>query len=795
MTTPTRDELASRYLEQLPYAPYTVQEEALLAWFESDRGVLVCAPTGMGKTLIAEAALFEALHTRQTAYYTTPLIALTEQKFREMQQAAVRWGFREDDVGLVTGNRSVNPHATVLVVVAEILLNRLLHPDAFDFSKVSSVVMDEFHSFNDPERGIVWELSLALLPKHIRLLLLSATVGNIGEFLVWLNHAHGRSPQLIQSTERKVPLSYTWVPDQLLNEQIQLMADGEDVTRRTPALVFCFNRDECWSVAEQLKGKSLISSDAQKQLVKELDQQDWSHGAGPKLKQILVRGVGVHHAGILPKYRRIVEDLFQRKLLSVCVCTETLAAGINLPARSVVLTTLLKGPPGEKKLIEPSAAHQMFGRAGRPQFDTQGYVYSLAHEDDVKIARWKEKYDTIPDDTKDPNLIKAKKRIQKKMPQRRKNEQYWNEAQFQKLIVAPPGKLASRGALPWRLLAYLLTISPEVERLRAVVRKRLLEPKKLLGSQKTLNHMLLTLWAGGYVKLEPEPPKPAEPGEQPTEAAPAKHEERATGLLGSLILEARREQSAKQDRDDDSDELDDIGGGYAPTLATPTASMHRLLPFRSVNPLYGVFLVDQLTIADRDERIQAFESVLDLPGTVAKLVRVPQPEDMPPGPLAKTRLDEDLISRGLATAEDLYPKAREERMGFERRWAIPLADKLRLLFDSEFPGVRDLRTIAVWSAGDLLKFGGDFHKYISGRDLARQEGMIFRHFLRLVLLCEEFAQVTPAEMTAEEWSADLRLLSDQLAESCRAVDPESTDKALEAAHAAADVVTAESASP
>ncbi len=773
--TPTRDQLAEAYLEQLPYEPYPVQEEALLTYFTAEQGVLVCAPTGTGKTVIAEAALFEALHTGKVAYYTTPLIALTEQKYQEMRDNAERWGFSPDDVGMVTGNRKVNPHARILVVVAEILLNRLLNPEAFDFSEVSAVVMDEFHSFADRERGIVWELSLALLPKHVRLLLLSATVGNSREFIRWLRTSHGRRVELVEGTERRVPLTYQWVGDELLNEQITLMAAGDEETRTTPALVFCFNRDECWSVAEQLKGKSLIDESRRAQLLAEIERHNWSKGVGPKLRQMLIRGVGVHHAGMLPKYRRIVEDLYTRKLLSVCVCTETLAAGINLPARSVVITSLVKGPFGKKRLIDASSAHQIFGRAGRPQFDQRGYVFALAHDDDVKILRWKQKYDAIPEDTKDPGLLKAKKALKKKRPKRRENEQYWEETQFEKLKAAPPGNLSSRGPLPWRLLAYLLSVSPEVGRIQSVIHKRLMASGEIAKGEEALSQMLRTLAIGGYVTLTPEPPRPAE--EQPPEAPPPPKAKNTLSLYFDNTPQARLEQEQAKAKAP-AKQL------YMPELATPTQRLQRLLVFKSVNPLYGDFLVNQLDIASEDERIQALESVMELPGSMLRKLRVPGPDELPPGPLETTRLNEILLRRGLIVA----PAADEDQDddGFEddRPRQPPLAEKLRLLFDSEFPRVEGIRTQSVWAAGELLRFGGDFNKYVTSHDLAKQEGIIFRHTLRLILLCGEFAKLAPAEGDAQQWQAFLRDLSERLTAICRQVDPESTDKMIEEFRAA-----------
>jgi superfamily II DNA/RNA helicase len=789
-----RDQLASEYFDLLPFAPYPVQEEALLAYFTNDQGVLVCAPTGTGKTMIAEAAVYEALRGGTRMYYTTPLIALTDQKFDELRQAVVRWGFAADQVGLVTGNRRVNADAPVLVVVAEILLNRLLNPEAFDFSLVSSVVMDEFHSFNDRERGIVWELTLGLLPTTVRTMLLSATVGNALEFTSWLTRAHGRRLQLVSGTERKVPLQYQWVGDELLADFSEQIAAGDEVARRTPALLFCFSRSQCWTTAELLKGKKLIDKTRQSLLADYLETVDLSEGAGPKLKQLLMRGVGVHHAGVLPRFRRIVEELFQRKMLAVCVCTETLAAGINLPARSVVLPSLLKGPRDKRKLVDAASAQQIFGRAGRPQFDDRGYVFALAHEDDVKIAKWREKYDSIPEDTKDPGLLKAKKQLKKKMPKRRAGESYWTEQQFIQLQHAESADLSSRGQLPWRLLAYLFAKNPQLQPIRDMVGRRLLNAAGIDEAQRDLNRMLITLWTAGYIELDPkphaaEPRKPKPVADQPSPTA---------GVFGALLDQMRSDQPAEsvaaEGVNADPALIESRGyevDNYRPHTATPTERLERLVHLKSINPLFGVYLADQLAIADPVERIAALESALLVPGTVARHTRLPSIDQLPPGTLAVSRLDPQLLQLGLATAEELGAKPNDEeqqevtdrgfgRVMFDepRVWPLTIGEKLLRLFRHEFPRVHGVEVTPVWIVGELVEFGGDFNKYVTARKLQKEEGILFRHCLRMILLLDEMANIPPIESTVETWEDPLDDLAELLTTACRRVDPQSTDEII-----------------
>lgn len=713
----TRDEICAKFIDAVPYTLYPFQEEAILAWFECDGGVLVSAPTGMGKTLIAEAAIFEALHSGKRLYYTTPLIALTDQKFREIQHKAEQWGFPREQIGLITGNRRVNPDATIRVVVAEILLNHLIagEPGLDDPEHFAGVVMDEFHSFNDQERGVVWELSLVLLPKHARVMLLSATVGNPLDFSLWLRDKHGRQVTLVTSDERRVPLEHIWVEDKLLTELLPSMVADTDADTRSPALVFCFNRDECWDVAEILKGLALIDSKSKPLIEAQLAlrAQDLGDGVGPKLRQMLLRGVGVHHAGVLPKHKEIVEDLFHQKLVPFVVCTETLAAGINLPARSVVLSALFKGKRGEKKLIPSATAHQMFGRAGRPQFDTKGYVYAVAHEDDVKINKWKKKYDQIDPNSKDPGLMRMRKELERKRPTRRSNEQYWVQGHFKQLIEAGPAKLFSRSMIPYQVLIFLLRQRGTLRDVRDFLSKRFNTSDRIQKFQEQLDFMVGNLAALGYLT-----------------------------------------------RSEDNEHV-----SLLPTI-------DRLIAFRSVDPLFGDFLVQQLNFANFDEKILVLESALEVPPSIERHVRIP--DTLAIGPLQQEVLAPLLIQMGVTVAkvdsetdtEDDW--VDDDDSDAERPPTLP--EMLKIVFESKLANPEPVTIQPKWLAGSAAAYDCEFYKLVRAHELVKQEGLVLRHLLRLVILAGEFSALSE--------DPDYQRIADIAMRTCQRVDPEYTNRYL-----------------
>lgn len=376
---PTDADIELQFYEKFFFGPeiepYPVQETAISHIFAGG-DVMVTVPTGTGKTLIGKAALFRALRQGRRAVYTSPLRALTEEKYREFCA-----DFGESNVGFATGDYKVNPDAPVQVWVAEILWNHTFSRSAR--RSVDVVVMDEGHYFNDPERGYVWEQSIIGLSPETQLVILSATIGAPESTCQWIQRTRRKPVQLARSTERLVPLRHEFREQYLVEVVKELYAEGH-----VPAIVFSFGRALCFERAHLLRScRKFASPEEQAEIAERADAVLLPTGLGPQLRKYLLHGIGVHHAGILPAYRRLVEALTADRLLKFVVTTETISAGINLPAKSVVFPSLAKFVRGEGRVLLPAEYQQMAGRAGRPQFDTEGLVLSLAPEEVVQAFR------------------------------------------------------------------------------------------------------------------------------------------------------------------------------------------------------------------------------------------------------------------------------------------------------------------------------------------------------------------------------------------------------------------------
>jgi hypothetical protein len=327
-------------------------------------------------------------------------------------------------------------------------------------------------------------------------------------------------------------------------------------------------------------------------------------------------------------------------------------------------------------------------------------------------------------------------------------------------------------------LAYLLESSPDVGRLRHFLSKRLLDPPRIRKAERDLVSMLLTLHQGGYVVLSPAPPVARDGDALRPEPPPTASEPRGAGLF------ARAGLTPADPPHPETNEAS-AAADYSPQTAAPTPELAKLLAFRSIHPLYGAFLLDHLGYADDNERLLAMESALNLPRPLLRSVRPPRPEEMPPGPLETLRLDPMLIERGLAAQRPAEPTGEESDEEADAEDEIPptLADKLRMLFDHLHPGVHDLSTQSIWAAGEILRFGGDFDKYVRTMKLVKQEGIVFRHVLRLILLCGEFASFRPPGVEVDRWRGSLSEIARRLTISCREVDPVSTARTLQQARA------------
>jgi len=416
-----------RFLLSRGLEPYPVQEQAITHIF-AGKSVLVTVPTGTGKTLMAKAALHRALGRGERAIYTTPLRALTEEKYRELCD-----DFGTGYVGFATGDYKVNREAPIQVEVAEILWNRIVADK--HVSPAEIVVMDEGHYFNDPERGYVWEQSIIGLDPRTQLVVLSATVGHPEKFAQWATVTRRVTMEVVDSRERKVPLVHDYREDMLIDTIKELAHTGD-----VPAIVFVFGREQCFEVARLLKSCRRFTSDDDKAKIDKLcDEALLPSGCAKELRPLLGHGIGIHHAGILPRYKQLVEALALERLIKFVVSTETIAAGINLPARTVVFPSLRKFIKQQPRLVTAAEYHQMAGRAGRPQFDDRGLAITLAPEQVVVDLKKELKHGK-------PDLERARRTVygRARNDAQRKGDVIWTPEIHQELVRGEPAELRSK---------------------------------------------------------------------------------------------------------------------------------------------------------------------------------------------------------------------------------------------------------------------------------------------------------------------------------------------------------------
>jgi Domain of unknown function (DUF3516)/DEAD/DEAH box helicase/Helicase conserved C-terminal domain len=430
---PTSDRLLDYFLKYTTarnLSLYPAQEEAVLELLDG-KNVILNTPTGSGKSLVASAMIFAALARGKRAVYTCPIKALVNEKWMALCRE-----FGPDLVGLSTGDASVNRDAPVLCCTAEVLANIALRegPDA----NVDDVVMDEFHYYADRERGGAWQVPLLTMPQT-RFLLMSATLGETRFFEEAITRLTGRPTLTIKSGERPVPLEYAYseIP---LSHTIEKLADEQ----RTPVYVVHFTQADAATSAQDFTSLKICTREEKAEIASRIAGFSFSSPYGADIKKWLRQGIGLHHAGLLPKYRVLVEQLAQSGLLKVICGTDTLGAGINVPIRTVLFTRLCKFDGQKTAILSARDFHQIAGRAGRKGFDDRGYVVVQAPEHVIENLRLAEK--TARD---------GKKVTKRKPPER--NFVNWDLNTFKRLIGAQPEQLVSRFQVSHGMLLNVLS--------------------------------------------------------------------------------------------------------------------------------------------------------------------------------------------------------------------------------------------------------------------------------------------------------------------------------------------------
>ncbi|WP_193104034.1 RNA helicase [Brachybacterium sp. FME24] len=404
---------------------YPHQEEALLAIAAGDH-VIAATPTGSGKTTIAYSALFAAMARGERSYYTAPIKALVSEKFFDLVGQ-----FGAENVGMMTGDSSVNHDAPIIVCTAEIFANHALRDGPG--SDVGLAVMDEFHYYGDPQRGWAWQVPLVELP-DCQFVLMSATLGDVTSLVTDLRDRTERDVSVIDDAPRPVPLDFRWSLEPLPDTIETILQD-----RDAPVYIVHFTQKDALEQAQALLGQKILTGEEKERIREIIGDFRFSKGFGQSLSKLVRDGIGVHHAGMLPKYRRLVEKLAQSGLLKIICGTDTLGVGINVPIRTVLLTGLAKFDGKRMRLLNAREFHQIAGRAGRAGFDTIGHIVVQAPTWTIDFERERAKQRQREEAGKAPNS--AKKRKKEPKPRIPDGAVSWSEANMTKLVENAPEPL------------------------------------------------------------------------------------------------------------------------------------------------------------------------------------------------------------------------------------------------------------------------------------------------------------------------------------------------------------------
>jgi superfamily II RNA helicase len=412
-------EAFSTWTEERGITLYPAQEEALIEAV-SGTNVILATPTGSGKSLVAAGAHFAALARDEVTFYTAPIKALVSEKFFDLCKI-----FGTENVGMLTGDASVNADAPVICCTAEVLASIALR-DGAD-ADIGQVVMDEFHFYAEPDRGWAWQVPLLELPQA-QFVLMSATLGDVSRFEEDLTRRTGRETAVVRSATRPVPLSYEYRTTGMTETLTELLQ-----TRQAPVYIVHFTQAQAVERAQALTSINMCTRAEKDEIAEVIGDFRFTTRFGRNLSRYVRHGIGVHHAGMLPKYRRLVERLAQSGLLKVICGTDTLGVGVNVPIRTVLFTALSKYDGTRVRTLRAREFHQIAGRAGRAGFDTSGLVVAQAPEHVIENEKALAK---AGDDPK-----KRRKVVRKKAPEGFVN---WSEQTYQKLIASDPEPLTSR---------------------------------------------------------------------------------------------------------------------------------------------------------------------------------------------------------------------------------------------------------------------------------------------------------------------------------------------------------------